>query len=278
MGCDGFAVMNLLQSFLDTMVLNFLQLEPYQLVLVSLVIASVVPFLIFLVQRQPKLFARFSSDGWLVEPAIIGPVSLMFGLFAAFLANDIWGTNVAARNAVLQEADGVQAMLRYTEPLPDAEAKMMKNVLTTYVRKAIDNEWPKMRDGQVDPEAVDRLRAISNAIIIFEVGKSEGAVIQGRLLDAFNQIRVNWQTRTRIAQERQVTIKWHGVILFALLTQIAIGVVHFRRMRAMLVAQSIFGLAYALSTVLLFINEFPFSQLAPISAEPLARAYEALLR
>ncbi|MCE1181844.1 MAG: hypothetical protein LWW81_05995 [Rhodocyclales bacterium] len=270
--------MNLLQSFLDTMVLNFLQLEPYQLVLVSLVIASVVPFLIFLVQRQPKLFARFSSDGWLVEPAIIGPVSLMFGLFAAFLANDIWGTNVAARNAVLQEADGVQAMLRYTEPLPDAEAKMMKNVLTTYVRKAIDNEWPKMRDGQVDPDAVDRLRAISNAIIIFEVGKSEGAVIQGRLLDAFNQIRVNWQTRTRIAQERQVTIKWHGVILFALLTQIAIGVVHFRRMRAMLVAQSIFGLAYALSTVLLFINEFPFSQLAPISAEPLARAYEALLR
>jgi hypothetical protein len=268
--------MNSAQLLLDNMASYLLQLQPYQIVLISFVIAAVIPLIFLTMEQQPRLRSIFGSDEWLVEPAMIGSVGLMFGLFAAFLANDIWGTNVLARNAVLQEADGIQAMLRYSEPLPEAEAKMMKNVLTTYVKKAIENEWPKMTAGEIEPEASNRLRAISNAIIIFEVGKSEGAVIQGRLLDAFNQIRVNWQTRVRIAQERSITIKWQGVILFGLITQIAIGVVHFRRPKAMLVAQGIFGFAFALTTVLLFINEFPFSPLDPISAEPLIRAFEAL--
>lgn len=253
-----------------------LDFEPYQLTLMALLMVTIIPFLFFLLEQQPELHARLCRDDWQVEPAMIGSVGLMFGLFSAFLANDIWGTNVAARTAVLQEVDGIHAMLRYSEPLPNAEGKMMRNVLTIYVKKAIENEWPKMTRGEADPEASNRLRAISNAIIIFEVGKSEGAVIQGRLLEAFNQIRVNWQTRTRIARERQITIKWQGVILFGLLTQIAIGLVHFRRLKGMLLAQTIFGWAFALTTVLLFINEFPFSSLDPISAEPLIKTLEVL--
>jgi hypothetical protein len=44
----------------------------------------------------------------------------------------------------------------------------------------------------------------------------------------------------------------------------------------MVVAQVIFGLAFALTTVILFINEFPFSALAPVSSEPIRDVLHAL--
>ena len=95
-------------------------------------------------------------------------------------------------------------------------------------------------------------------------------------MEAFQQINSGWQSRTRIAVLRQTTVKWQGVILFALLTQIAIGIVHIRRPYGMVVAQVIFGLAFALTTVILFINEFPFSALAPVSSEPIKDVLHAL--
>lgn len=53
------------------------------------------------------------------EPGIIGTVSLLFGLLAAFLADDIWTCNQIARQAVIEEADAIRNLARLAEGHPE---------------------------------------------------------------------------------------------------------------------------------------------------------------
>lgn len=250
-------------------------LQTYQVVLLSLVVCGLVPAFFEIALKIPRL-GRILNGMAGVEPAMIGSIGLLFGLFAAFLANDIWTRQETARVAVVSEAEGIQRMMRLADGLATGEAKLIKNALAAHIKLAMEEDWPAMLDGRISPKSSAKVGEISAAIITFEVGKSEGPEFQGRLLDAFNDIRTNWSLRSRMAEDRRITIKWYGVLLFGFLTQVAIAVVHIARLRAMFVAQSIFGLAFASLCAIMFINEFPFSRLTPISPAPLVTALHLL--
>ena len=268
--------MQFVQTFLDYIASILVDLKHYQLILISLVIASLLPTLFFFVAKHKSVAARLRAVSFHVEPALISSIALMFGLFSAFLANDIWGANQAAKFAVVQEAEGVRNILRYSAALTPNEAKSLRAVLAAYVHNVLDNDWPAMQEARLNPTSSEKLNDVAKAIFpVLSANDSRQAISQ-KLLEAFQQINSGWQTRTRIAVLRQTTVKWQGVILFALLTQIAIGIVHIRRPYGMVVAQVIFGLAFALTTVILFINEFPFSALAPVSSEPIRDVLHAL--
>lgn len=246
-------------------------LQPYQIVLLSLVVAGLVPAFFEIVRKIPRL--RPFLNGMVgVEPAMIGSVGLLFGLFAAFLANDIWTRQEAARAAVINEAEGIRRMMRLADGLALGEAKLIKNALVAHIELAMEEDWPAMLDGRTSQKSSAKVGEIAATIITFEVGKNEGPEFQGRLLDAFNDIRTNWSLRSRMAEDRRITIKWYGVLLFGFLTQIATAVVHITRPRAMIAAETIFGMAFAIICAIMAINEFPFSPLTPIPPDPLVKA------
>jgi hypothetical protein len=250
-----------------------LEREPYQIILLSLFITGLIPF-------SGQYAAHVAGRrGWLhhtegFQGVMVTAIATLFSLFSAFVANDIWSRLEVARSAVVREADGIQLMMRLTEGLPAGETKYMYNALEAHVKTAVEDEWPKMALGRSSPKAVDGISGIAEAIVTFEVGKSEGAEFQGRLLTTFSQIRDSWRIRTEIAKDRGLTIKWFGMLVFGFLTQICIGLVHVTRPKAMFVAQTIFALAFATLCSFLFMYEFPFSHMTPISHEPLQTAIE----
>jgi hypothetical protein len=62
------------------------------------------------------------------------------------------------------------------------------------------------------------------------------------------------------------------------MTQLMIIVIHLKKPWAMLLAQGIFSAAFAACLSILALHDFPFSELNPISAEPLVKALESLRR
>ena len=135
-----------------------------------------------------------------------------------------------------------------------------------------------MAEGSRSKELLGKVRTISGLIIAGDVGKEAGPTIQGRLIDAFTQMRDSRQTRVQLAENRKLTIKWYALMIFGFLTQLAIAVVHINRPHAQALAQVIFGLAFAACLAILITNEFPFSPMNPISSEPLQKALESLFR
>jgi hypothetical protein len=134
-----------------------------------------------------------------VEPALISSIALMFGLFYAFLANYIWGANQAAKLAVVQEAEGVRNILRYSAALSPNEAESLRAVLAAYVHNVLDNDWPAMQEARLNPASSEKLNDVARAIFpVLSANDSRQAISQ-KLLEAFQQINSGWQTRTRIA-------------------------------------------------------------------------------
>ena len=80
---------------------------------------------------------------------IAGPffasVAVLFGLFAAFLANDVQHRNAAIAAAVFREADGIRAILRLAETLGPAGKPAMAAAVD-YTQSVLTKEWQAMRE------------------------------------------------------------------------------------------------------------------------------------
>ena len=255
---------------------DFLSWQPAAVVAACVACALVPPFLLWSISaassKRPGIVAFAGA-----EPAIIGTVSLLFGLFAAFLANDIWTRNQIARQAVIDEGDAVRNLARLSEGNPEV-AQQMRKALVDYTTVVVEKDWPLMADGKRSLEVLARVRTISNLIMSTQVAGQVGPVVQSKMLDAFVQMREKRQTRVMMAESRKLTIKWHALIVFGFLTQLAITITHLTRPRPMLLAHLVFGLALAACLAILLLNEFPFSALNPIPADPLVTARQSLFR
>ncbi len=208
----------------------------------------------------------------------VGTVALLFGLFAAFLANDIWVRNQTARQAVIDEGDAIRTLARLAEGQDKQHTAVLHNALVDYAKVVIEQDWPLMQQGKRSLELLARVRTISGLIVSGPVGSNAGPVVQSKMLDAFVQLREKRQVRVIIAENRSFTIKWHAMILFGILTQLAIAITHINRPKPMLLAQLVFGLALSTCLSILLMNEFPFSALNPIPSEPLRTAMASLFR
>lgn len=256
--------------------MNFL-MWPREMVVAACVLLAFTPAL---VMTGIAGFSRLNKrlQPWAgAEPAVIGMVSLLFGLFGAFLANDIWTRNQAASHAVVEEGDAIRQLARLSEGM-DKNSELMRETLADYVKTVIAKDWPLMQAGSRSLEILPKVRAISNHIISGPIAQTVGPAVQGKMLDAYQQLREKRQVRVGLAESRNFTIKWHAIFVFAFLTQVAIVITHLTKPRAMLLAQLVFATALSVCLAILVTNEFPFSPLNPISPEPLQKAMESLYR
>lgn len=211
------------------------------------------------------------------EPAVIGMVALLFGLFGAFLANDIWTRNQTASQAVVEEGDAIRQLARLSEGM-EKNTELMREALAEYVKAVVAKDWPLMEQGRRSLEILPKVRAISNHIVSGPIAQSVGPAVQGKMLEAYQQLREKRQVRVGLAESRKFTIKWHAWFVFAFLTQVAIIITHLSKPRPMLLAQLVFATALSVCLAILVTNEFPFSALNPVSPEPLLKAAESLFR
>ena len=66
--------------------------------------------LIFWLINSPRtggVFRRLTN----FSPQLVATIGLLFGLYMAFFANDIWNIRDRAQTMILQEADGLRGML-----------------------------------------------------------------------------------------------------------------------------------------------------------------------
>jgi hypothetical protein len=219
--------------------------------------------------------ANLSSSA---NSSTVGTVSLLFGLFAAFLANDIWVRNQAAQQAVIEEGDALRNLARLSEGHDEQHRLELRKALVDYAEVVIQKDWPLMTEGKRSLEVLSRVRTISNQLVSGPVGKDAGPVVQTKMLDSFLQMREKRQVRVILAENRKFTIKWHAMVMFAVLTQLAIAIAHIDRPKSMLLAQLVFGVALSTCLAILILNEFPFSKLNPIPPDPIKSAMESLFR
>ena len=237
----------------------------------------VIPFVLFyaiaagIVWLTHKSPARpyFASCVGIPGP-FFASVAVMFGLFAAFLANDVQRRDAEAQAAVLHEADGVRTILRLSEAMGEAGTPV-KAAAVGYAQSVLDEELPAMRQRGAVTEDLDAVRNLILAVMAPAMTASAPPAAHEAMVGGLIDIRQARLARVTLAGGESAALNWLAVIVLGVLTQFAVAVVQLDKMRPQALALFVFTTAFAATVALIGLGERPFSGRA-INDAPLRAA------
>jgi hypothetical protein len=194
---------------------------------------------------------------------IVGPffasVAVLFGLFAAFLANDVQHQNAAAKAAVFREADGVRTVLRLAEALGDA-GRPLKAATLGYAQAVLNNEWPAMQQPGSAVEFLGASRNLALAVLAPNLIAAVLTAVHQTILDSMVEIRQARRDRLSLLAGESDFMSWLAMLVLGILTQVAVAVVQLDRLRPQALALFVFTSAFAATVVLIGLSEARFSR------------------
>jgi hypothetical protein len=82
-----------------------------------------------------------------VSPGLLSPLGIMFGLFVAFTAAQVWGDNERANAAVDREASALRAVVVLAAAFPGEPEMRLRALVRRHIEQVTTEEWPMMAKG-----------------------------------------------------------------------------------------------------------------------------------
>jgi len=201
---------------------------------------------------------------------MLPPLGIIFGLFVAFTAAQVWSDNDRASAAVSSEARALRAVQVLGATFPGQPDAQLRNLIRRYIAEAASQEWPMMARRtatlQVIPgalaEALQLTLALSPGTPGQQIAQREITAALRNALDARRQ-------RILISQSEVNLTKWSTLVLQALCALVAIAMVHSDNRLASLIALGLFATGVAAAALLIAAHDRPFIGQVAVGPEPL---------
>src|SRR6266508_4454209 len=79
-----------------------------------------------------------------VSPGMLPPLGILFGLFVAFTAAQVWSDNDRAGAAVSREASALRSVEIVAASFPGQPEAQLRALIRRYIEEAATQEWPMM--------------------------------------------------------------------------------------------------------------------------------------
>jgi hypothetical protein len=186
-------------------------------------------------------------------------LGIIFGLFVAFPAAQVWADNDHAGAAVSREASALRAVTLLAAGLPAEQEAHLLSLIRSYIEQAATVEWPDMAHQRASLRATPA--ALAEALQLVVAMAPQGAGQQtaqreiiaglGTALDARRQ-------RIIISQSEVNPVKWWCLYLQAVCELLAIAIVHYDNKLASAIALTLFATGVAASVLLIAAHDRPF--------------------
>jgi uncharacterized protein DUF4239 len=196
-----------------------------------------------------------------VSPGMLPPLGLVFGLIVGFLVAGLWGDLNDARTAVNREASALRsAELVAGASFPGPTEARLNALIGRQIRDAAKNEWPAMESQSASLKFVPAplVEALQVALTLKPRGPGQ-ATAQGELVSSIQDALDARRQRIIVSRSTVNWVKWSAVVALAVLTLLAIACVHSDNRRTAAIAMSIFASAVAVTLVMIFSQDRPFS-------------------
>jgi hypothetical protein len=199
-------------------------------------------------------------------------MGLLFGLIVGFLAAQVWSDAGNAQQAVNREASALRATVILARTFPGAPDRRVDALIRTYIRNAVNEEWPAMAHRRETLTVIPAQLAEALQIAIRLTPRSDGEKAAQQQMISSVQSALDARRQRIILSESSVNwVKWSGVILVAVLTLIAIAFVHCENRLAAGLALGLFTAAVAGSLILLAVQQRPFGGEFAVRPDPLVQ-------
>lgn len=205
-----------------------------------------------------------------VSSGMLSPLGVIFGLFVAFTAAQVWSDTDRANTAVNREASALRSVVILANSFPGEPEARVRALVRSYIEEAATREWPMMAQRTATlrlapPPLVEVLQfalSMMPATVGQQLAQHEMAAAVENALDARRQ-------RILISRSEVDAAKWACLFVQAVCVLLAIAFVHSDDRLASLLTLGLFASGVATCVLLIAANDRPFTGHISVSPGPL---------
>jgi len=205
-----------------------------------------------------------------ISSSMLPVLGIIFGLFVAFTAAQVWSDNDRATDTVNREASALRSAVVFASAfLGEPEAKL-RGLIRNYVQEAATVEWPLMAHRTASLKVPPRQLYEALQFVLSLPATSPGQQA------ALHQITTAIETALDARRQRIIVsfaevnlVKWCCLYLQAACVLLAIALVHCDDRLASLLAMGLFATGSAAAVLLIAAHDRPFIGQLAIMPDPL---------
>jgi hypothetical protein len=205
-----------------------------------------------------------------VSPGLLSPLGIMFGLLVAFVAAQVWGDLDRATAAVNHEASALRAVVLLAKAFPGEPEKQLRGFVSQHIREARDVEWPAMAQHRATLTMMSApLAAALEAAVMLPASGTGQVAAQREIILALESALDARRQRILVSRSEVNWVKWTALIFQALVTLVAIAMVHSDNRASAVLAMGLFATAISVCIVLIAAHDRPFTGQLGVRPDPL---------
>jgi len=204
-----------------------------------------------------------------LSPGMLPPLGIIFGLFVAFTAAQVWSDNDRANAAVNREASALRSVVLLASSFPGEPEARLQTLVRSYIEETTSQEWPLMAESAATLTISPALNEALRTTLALAPGNPGQEIAQREITrwleDAFEARR----QRVLVSSAQINATKWACLILQAFCALLAIAIVHSDNRMASAIALGSFATGVAASVLLILAHDRPFTGEIAVSPQPL---------
>jgi len=205
-----------------------------------------------------------------VSPGMLSPLGVIFGLFVAFTAAQVWNDNDRANAAVNREASALKSVLVLAATFPGDSEAHLRSLVRRYVEETANQEWPMMvrHTATLSISPASLVEALQQTLAL-SPNNSGQQIAQREIVTSLENAFEARRQRILASRSRVDFTKWACLILQAACALLAIAVVHSDNRLASTISLGVFATGIAASVLLILVHDEPFVGQVSVGAQPL---------
>jgi hypothetical protein len=205
-----------------------------------------------------------------VSPGLLSPLAIIFGLFVAFTAAQVWSDSDRANAAVDREASALRAVVVLAAAFPGVPESQLRTLVRRHIEQITTQEWQMMAKGTASLRFTPPLLAEALQLTLALSPNSEGAkTAQREIATALETAFDARRQRIIISQSRVNLVKWLCLFVQAAAALFAIAMVHCDNRIASAISLGLFATGVVTSALLIASHDRPFTGEISVGPAPL---------
>ena len=205
-----------------------------------------------------------------VSPGLLPPLGIIFGLFVAFTAAQVWNDSERAQSAVNREASALRTILVMSAAFPGDKEAQFRTLIREHIEDTATKEWPTLSRRNASLRFAPLNLAKTLQLTLSLQPETEGQkTAQREIVTAIENALDARRQRILISQSQVNLVKWLCLILEAVVALIAIAMVHSDNRVAAAITLTLFSLGVAASVLLILAHDRPFTGEVAVGPQPL---------
>lgn len=205
-----------------------------------------------------------------ISPGMLPVLGILFGLFVAFTAAQVWSDSDRATAAVSREASSLRAVTLLASGLPPEQEARLRGLVREYVEETVAVEWPMMARQAASLKAAPPALTAALRLVVSTPAQNPGQqTTQHEIITNLNSALDARRQRIIVSQTEVDSIKWWCLYLQAICELLVIALVHCDNRLGSAIAMGLFATGVATSVLLIAAHDRPFTGQISIAPTPL---------